>query len=289
MWLHERPLRSGQTHQMHPVPSSRLPQTELVLLSGEAVVQLAVDTQAVILTLTGSCAVSQGDGRIELGARQWMVCEPEARVQVLGNQGALVLVLGLSHAAIKLLTPKGKRALLPGQGRLDRDCLGFLCTAIRETRKPAREYWQREPLLRALFRRLLNLQSDLLRLLTICPGKSPSQKSQILTRLQRARLYLEANSDRNVRIAELARLTNFSHWYFTKTFHRVYGQSPKTYATHLRLLRASRLLSSDQISVGEVAQACGFDTASAFARAFRQHFGVSPSGTRQQAQEARAA
>ncbi len=289
MWLHERQLRSGQSHQMHGVPSPRLPQTEIVLLSTEASVLSGADIQGLVLVLRGSCSVAGAEGRIELAARQWMVCEADARVQVIGGERALALVFGFSQAALRALTPKGKRALLPGQGRLDTETLRFLVQALRDAEAPSAHFWKREAIMRSLIRRVLTLQEDLLRLLTVCPGKSPSQKSQVLTRLQRARLYLEANSDRNVRIADLARLTNFSHWYFTKTFHRVYGQSPKTYATHMRLLRASRLLNSDQISVGEVAQACGFDTASAFARAYRQHFGASPSGMRQRLTEASVA
>jgi AraC family transcriptional regulator len=283
MWLHERRLRAGQSHQMHAVPSPRLPQTEIVVIGGEGSVLAHADLQCLVLVLAGSCTLAGNDGRIEIGARQWLVAEADARVQVLGGERALALVIGFSEAAVRALTPRAKRALLPGQGGLDRETLRFLAAALRDAGAPSTQFWMREAAMRSLLRRVLMLQEDLLRLLTACPGKSASQKSQVLTRLQRARMYLEANSDRNVRIADLARLTNFSHWYFTKTFHRVYGLSPKSYATHLRLRRARRLLTHDAVSVGEAALACGFDTASAFARAYRQHFGASPSGQRQTA------
>src|SRR5690349_7016497 len=175
MWFFERHVRSGQSHPMRSAPSPRLPRTEVVLLSGEASVQLPADLQAVVLGLRGSCAVSNGDGQLEISGRRWMVCEPESRVQVLGGEDALFLVLGFTPAAMKTLTAKGKRALLPGQGQLTRECAQFLAAALRGAGEATTDFAQREPLLRSLFRRLLNLQGDLLRLLTVCPGKSPSQ------------------------------------------------------------------------------------------------------------------
>ncbi|MBK8283854.1 MAG: helix-turn-helix transcriptional regulator [Ahniella sp.] len=94
-----------------------------------------------------------------------------------------------------------------------------------------------------------------------------------MSRLQRARLYVEGHANRVVRIGELATLTNFSHWYFTKSFHRVYGLSPKDFGIQVRLTQARELLRDPVLTVGEVAAACGFENNSAFARAFRNYYG----------------
>lgn len=100
--------------------------------------------------------------------------------------------------------------------------------------------------------------------------------------MQRARLYLEGNSDRVVRISELAQLTNFSSWYVSKTFQSLYEESPQALSARLRLERASDLLRDTSMMIGEVAAASGFDNCCSFARAFRARFGVSASHYRDQ-------
>jgi transcriptional regulator GlxA family with amidase domain len=53
--------------------------------------------------------------------------------------------------------------------------------------------------------------------------------------------------------------------------------SPKAYYAILRLALARRLLEHTDHKVSEIALTCGFGSASAFARAFRERFGVNPS------------
>src|SRR5260221_614091 len=53
--------------------------------------------------------------------------------------------------------------------------------------------------------------------------------------------------------------------------------SPKAYYTILRLALARRLLEHTEHPVSEIAMTCGFGSASAFARAFRERFGMNPS------------
>ena len=86
--------------------------------------------------------------------------------------------------------------------------------------------------------------------------------------------------DRIVRISELAELTSFSSWYFSKTFLSLYDESPQAAAARLRIERAAELLESTSMMIGEVAAACGFDNCCSFARAFRARFGVSASNYR---------
>jgi len=96
-----------------------------------------------------------------------------------------------------------------------------------------------------------------------------------------ARLYLEGNSHRVVRIGELAELTNFSSWYLSKTFQSLYEESPQSLSARLRLERAADLLRDTDMMVGEVAAASGFDNCCSFARAFRARYGQSASRFRE--------
>lgn len=58
------------------------------------------------------------------------------------------------------------------------------------------------------------------------------------------------------------------------------GMGPYEYYLHLRLSEARRMLEQTDASVATAAIACGFGSPSAFARAFRRHYGVNPSQTR---------
>jgi transcriptional regulator GlxA family with amidase domain len=63
-------------------------------------------------------------------------------------------------------------------------------------------------------------------------------------------------------------------------FRAQLGQSPHAYYLDLRLSAAKRMLEQSAASVAEVATAHGFGSASAFARAFRQRFGMRPLAAR---------
>jgi transcriptional regulator GlxA family with amidase domain len=63
-------------------------------------------------------------------------------------------------------------------------------------------------------------------------------------------------------------------------FRTQLGQSPHAYYLDLRLSAAKRMLEQSTVGVAEVATAHGFGSASAFARAFRQRFGMSPLAAR---------
>lgn len=283
MWLYESKLGPGQSSVLNEAASRRLPQTHITLLGPDSVVRLPGDALSLVLVLAGTGIIAGSESELTVAARHFMVCERGTAVLARLQAHGLLLILSFSEAALRRLLPDAGREPLPGDGVLDRATLQRICSVLRAADATTTQFWRREPAVRALLRRITALQADLFARMSACPGKSYSRKLQVMTRMQRARIYLEAHSDRNVRIAELAELTSYSHCYFTKTFHRVYGMSPKTCATQYRLQRACRMLRDRTHSVGEVAVACGFDNQSAFARAFRQHFGVSATLARNEA------
>ena len=68
-----------------------------------------------------------------------------------------------------------------------------------------------------------------------------------------------------------------------RAFHEHFGISPKQYLTRLRMNRALELLSLCELSVREVAYACGFTDEKYFSRAFKKHYGCPPSGIKSNA------
>ena len=146
---------------------------------------------------------------------------------------------------------------------------------------------QNAPLLRMLFLRLLEDFSD--------SGSVNGAKSGvygILDAMQRDRKaasenaafdaclkYMEENfSDRSLSIGRVAAVGFMSQSSLGRAFHDRIGMSPKAYLCKLRMNKAVSLLLKNEISVKEVAFACGFSDEKFFSRAFRQKYGFPPSG-----------
>ncbi|MFG1922501.1 AraC family transcriptional regulator [Cryptosporangium sp. NPDC048952] len=83
-----------------------------------------------------------------------------------------------------------------------------------------------------------------------------------------------------VSVEQVCRAIAVSERTLRRQFAASVGMSWRTYLLRARLLRAMALLTVPGRSVGEVAVAVGFADVSAFARAFGQHCGESPSAYR---------
>lgn len=81
--------------------------------------------------------------------------------------------------------------------------------------------------------------------------------------------------------AALAAIAGFSVPHFHRVFSQQVGESPSAYIRRLRLERAGRKLRMGAVDIGEVALASGYESHNAFSKAFKQHFGLSPSEFRQ--------
>ena len=79
----------------------------------------------------------------------------------------------------------------------------------------------------------------------------------------------------------LAGVAGFSVPHFHRVFTAQVGESAASYVRRLRMQRAGRKLRMGAVDITEVALAAGYDTHAAFSKAFKQHFGLSPSEFRQ--------
>jgi AraC family transcriptional regulator len=79
----------------------------------------------------------------------------------------------------------------------------------------------------------------------------------------------------------LAAVAGFSIPHFHRVFTAQVGESAASYIRRLRLERAGRKLRMGAVDITEVALAAGYDSHTAFSKAFKQQFGVSPSEFRQ--------
>jgi AraC family transcriptional regulator len=80
--------------------------------------------------------------------------------------------------------------------------------------------------------------------------------------------------------ATLAAIANFSPFHFMRVYRALAGESLGTTVQRLRLVRAAHFLAASAAPISEIAGRVGFETPQAFARAFRQQYGVAPSDAR---------
>lgn len=264
--------------------------THLVLAARAATASIGPGMASFWLVLRGQAELVGREGRFRLHAGEWISLERGSRPWLHAGRNGLVIGLALPLAAQRQLQHALQCALYLGRGRVSRQGRRRYLRLWRRTggfRMAGSHRTTADPATLAnLVWQVCALQDGFSRLVDQCPGRSLRRKQQIFARMQRARLYLEGNMDRAVRIAELAELSNLSVWYFTKTFHALYGEGPQAAAARLRLAHATELLSDTRLSVGEIGAACGFMNNCSFSRAFRSRYGTPPSAFRVRAEAA---
>ena len=105
-------------------------------------------------------------------------------------------------------------------------------------------------------------------------------ESTKFNQISQAMRYLDENITESLSLDEIAAKANLNKTYFATLFRRLNGVTPWDYITARRVEKAAELLASTNMSVLEVATACGFNSASNFNRAFRKVTGMSPSDSR---------
>lgn len=105
------------------------------------------------------------------------------------------------------------------------------------------------------------------------PAKRWETRTDLLSMLERAKAFLDT-APNGTSISDAAGIANLSPYHFAHRFRETYGVSPATYHRGAVLARA-RLLLTDS-SVSEVADTLGYLSVSAFVRAFRRAYKVTP-------------
>ncbi len=103
-----------------------------------------------------------------------------------------------------------------------------------------------------------------------------------LERIRQATDYIHKNPYSRFTLDQLAQKAQLKKSYFSQLFQQVHGTSPIQYATALKLEHAKSLLVSTDLSITDVAHACGFADEYYFSRVFKKHHSLSPSAFRRQ-------
>ncbi len=228
------------------------------------------------MQIRGSAQVHAAEGTFRLRTGAWIALDADSAPEVQADHNGLTLALIVPADLMPLLQDA---YLFVGKGAMTlRDrilALRLWHGAVRVLQ--AHERVPDRTLVRALRPLILHLsavQARHVAALGHCPGHSRTRKRRLFNRLQRARLYLEGNAHRMVRMSEIMAISNYSLWYLSKSFHELYGESVQTAASRLRIERAYDLLETTSMDITEIAESCGFDNACSFARAFRAKSGT---------------
>ena len=100
-------------------------------------------------------------------------------------------------------------------------------------------------------------------------------------RMQRALDYIDGHLDGELDLETVSRIAAFSKFHFHRQFMATFEVSVHRYVQLARMKRAShRLVQGSAQSVTDIAMDAGYHTPDAFARAFRQRLGQTPSSFR---------
>ncbi|CAM4481210.1 hypothetical protein PATA110616_21130 [Paenibacillus tarimensis] len=94
--------------------------------------------------------------------------------------------------------------------------------------------------------------------------------------------YMEDNLSQKISLDQLAEISLFSKYHFSRIFSSVTGSTPLAYLTVIRLNRAARHLIETDMSILDISVQCGFDSLSNFNAAFKKHFHKTPSQLRKE-------
>ncbi|MDP2975488.1 MAG: AraC family transcriptional regulator, partial [Anaerolineales bacterium] len=91
---------------------------------------------------------------------------------------------------------------------------------------------------------------------------------------------LHAEPARAWTLEDLARVANSSRSVLAERFQHLVGQAPMQYLAQWRMLLATNLLTQSNAPLARIAEDVGYQTDTAFSRAFRREYGLPPAAWR---------
>ena len=94
--------------------------------------------------------------------------------------------------------------------------------------------------------------------------------------IQKLIYYIENHLDDELQLDHLAKIAGYSPFHFCRIFKIYIGESVIAYATRLKLERAARKITFENMSMIEIALDAGYKTPTGFIKAFKSRFGTTP-------------
>ena len=123
---------------------------------------------------------------------------------------------------------------------------------------------------------LKELYSLLYALIEEFPKPFEYKDKELHTYIQDALNFINSNYIHSITVQEIADYVNLSRSYLYKMFIKNLGISPQRYLINLRMYKATLLLKSTKLPIGEVANSVGYSDSLLFSKTFSKHFSMSP-------------
>jgi AraC family transcriptional regulator len=121
------------------------------------------------------------------------------------------------------------------------------------------------------------LAAHLLRNYSTCKHTLPEYEDGLPKyKLKQALEYMNVHLNENMSLETIADELGISQYYFCRLFKQSTGMTPHAYLIQQRVERSKQLLKQRELTINEIAIACGFANPSHFAKHFRNHTGISP-------------
>ncbi len=88
--------------------------------------------------------------------------------------------------------------------------------------------------------------------------------------------YINENYSKRIDIDELLKISMLSKTSFYQRFRDITGKSPSQYIISVRLASAQNMLRNTSLSIEDIATSVGFYDRAHFVKAYKNHFGISP-------------
>ena len=88
--------------------------------------------------------------------------------------------------------------------------------------------------------------------------------------------FIEQNFQNDISVEDIAVVCGINRSYLGKIFRKSVGRSPQEFLIDYRMVKATELLQTTSLSIGDIGNAVGYSNLLHFSRAFKNEFGVSP-------------
>ena len=95
--------------------------------------------------------------------------------------------------------------------------------------------------------------------------------------IQKVIAFLRTQYNKDFSFKDVAKIANFSPYYFIRVFKEATGKTPHEYLLDIKIEKAQELLRLKKYNITEICFLCGFNNISHFTTVFRKKVGVTPS------------
>ena len=110
----------------------------------------------------------------------------------------------------------------------------------------------------------------------IIPNIKKSPEKRMSTSVKKAVQYITVNYEKNITVSELSEIANLSPSRFFSVFKTETGTTPIEYKNRIAVRNAKKLLLYSELTIEEICEKLGFNSASYFRRTFKKFTGKSP-------------